>query len=119
MDQIKGFVDRMGGIEGIVSSVGKVQKVMASFQQMAPMVKLVMGTFGKGKGKSGAGALRLKKMRLCIDLNGAKKDAQPRSAAKTPPRPAKPGPLPPLSAAILKRRRLTRLFCLLPDRCTP
>ncbi|NUU61128.1 tyrosine protein kinase [Paenibacillus agri] len=54
MEQIKGFVDRMGGIEGIVSSMGKVQKVMSSFQQMAPMVKLVMGTFGKGKGSSGA-----------------------------------------------------------------
>uniref|UniRef100_UPI000472F961 hypothetical protein n=1 Tax=Paenibacillus forsythiae TaxID=365616 RepID=UPI000472F961 len=52
MDQIKGLIDRMGGIDGIVSSMGKVQKVMQGFQQMAPMFKLVMG--GLGKGKAGA-----------------------------------------------------------------
>ncbi len=59
MDQIKGFIDRMGGIDGIVSSMGKVQKVMSGFQQMAPMVKLVMGGFGKGAaaGALAAGAL--------------------------------------------------------------
>lgn len=56
MDQIKGIVDRMGGIEGIMSSMGKVQKIVANFQQMAPMIKLVMGSFGKGKGSSGAQA---------------------------------------------------------------
>jgi len=50
MDQIKGFIDRMGGIDGIVNSMGKVQKVMQGFQQMAPMVKLVMSSFGKNKG---------------------------------------------------------------------
>ncbi|KGE19410.1 hypothetical protein [Paenibacillus wynnii] len=50
IEQIKGFIDRMGGIDGIVSSMGKVQKVMQSFQQMAPMVKLVMSSFGKNKG---------------------------------------------------------------------
>ncbi|BCG57316.1 tyrosine protein kinase [Paenibacillus sp. URB8-2] len=57
MDQIKGLIDRMGGIDGIVSSMGKVQKVMQGFQQMAPMFKLVMGSIGKGKGKGGAGLL--------------------------------------------------------------
>lgn len=54
MDQIKGIIDRMGGIDGIVNSMGKVQKVMSGFQQMAPMVKLFMGSFGKGKGAAGA-----------------------------------------------------------------
>lgn len=54
MDQIKGIVDRLGGIDGIVNSMGKVQKVMSGFQQMAPMVKLLMGSFGKGKGAAGA-----------------------------------------------------------------
>lgn len=56
MEQLKGIVDRMGGIDGIVNTMGKVQKVMQGFSQMAPMVKLVMGGFGKGKG-SGAGEL--------------------------------------------------------------
>jgi hypothetical protein len=54
MEQIKGLIDRMGGIDGIVNSMGKVQKVMSGFQQMAPMVKLFMGSFGKGKGAAGA-----------------------------------------------------------------
>lgn len=54
MEQIKGIIDRMGGIDGIVNSMGKVQKVMSGFQQMAPMVKLFMGSFGKGKGAAGA-----------------------------------------------------------------
>ncbi len=53
MEQIKGFIDRMGGIDGIVNNMGKVQKMVQGFQQMAPMVKLVMGSFGKGKGNSG------------------------------------------------------------------
>ncbi|OKP97009.1 hypothetical protein [Paenibacillus sp. P46E] len=56
MEQIKGIVDRLGGVDGIVNSMGKVQKVMQGFQQMAPMMKLVMGSFGKKKG-SGAGEL--------------------------------------------------------------
>ncbi|MFD1909887.1 hypothetical protein ACFSQ7_46880 [Paenibacillus rhizoplanae] len=31
MEQIKGIVDRMGGIDGIVNTMGKVQKVMQGF----------------------------------------------------------------------------------------
>lgn len=50
--ELKGVIDRMGGIDGIVSSMGKFQKVMTSVQQMAPMIKLMMGSFGKGKTKS-------------------------------------------------------------------
>ncbi|WP_044875558.1 hypothetical protein [Paenibacillus sp. IHBB 10380] len=54
LGELKGVIDRMGGIDGLVSSIGKFQKVMSSVQQMAPMVKLVMGSLGKGttKGKS-------------------------------------------------------------------
>ncbi|AOZ93598.1 hypothetical protein [Paenibacillus crassostreae] len=52
--ELKGVIDRMGGIDGIVSSMGKFQKVMAGVQQMAPMIKLMMGTFGKGSTKSTA-----------------------------------------------------------------
>ncbi|MGF7047606.1 hypothetical protein J2T13_002111 [Paenibacillus sp. DS2015] len=51
LGELKGVIDRMGGIDGIVSSMGKFQKVMSGVQQMAPMVKLVMGSFGKGSTK--------------------------------------------------------------------
>lgn len=48
LGQVKGFIDKMGGIEGIVGTMTKVQKFMASFQQMAPMIKLLMSSFGSG-----------------------------------------------------------------------
>jgi hypothetical protein len=51
LGDLKGVIDRMGGIDGIVSSMGKFQKVMTGVQQMAPMIKLMMGSFGKGKTK--------------------------------------------------------------------
>ncbi|MGO4498618.1 aminotransferase [Paenibacillus sp. 2RAB27] len=47
--QISGFVERMGGIDGIIGTMGKVQKFMSTFQQMAPMVKTLLGSIGKGK----------------------------------------------------------------------
>ncbi|MBP1966417.1 aminotransferase [Paenibacillus aceris] len=49
MKQISGFVERMGGIDGILGTMGKVQKFMSSFQQMAPMVKTIFNALGKGK----------------------------------------------------------------------
>nr|WP_246363019.1 aminotransferase [Paenibacillus alba] len=49
LKQISGFVERMGGIDGIIGSMGKVQKFMTTFQQMAPMVKTLFGSLGKGK----------------------------------------------------------------------
>lgn len=54
LNQVKGFVDKMGGIDGIVSTMTRVQKMVASFQQMAPMLKLLMGSFG---GKAAAKSL--------------------------------------------------------------
>ncbi|WP_438349245.1 tyrosine protein kinase [Paenibacillus sp. FA6] len=51
LGELKGVIDRMGGIDGIVGSMGKFQKVMAGVTQMAPMIKLMMGSFGKGKTK--------------------------------------------------------------------
>ncbi len=47
LTEIKGFVDRMGGLDGILSTVTKVQKVVGSVSQMAPLVKVFMGSFGK------------------------------------------------------------------------
>lgn len=47
LNEIKGFVDRMGGLDGILTTVTKVQKVVGSITQMAPLVKVLMGSFGK------------------------------------------------------------------------
>lgn len=43
---LKAMVDRMGGIEGVLATVGKFQKFMSTMQQMAPMIKLFMGNKG-------------------------------------------------------------------------
>ncbi|MGG0814268.1 hypothetical protein ABE142_16635 [Paenibacillus alvei] len=48
---IKQVIDRMGGIDGIVETMGKVQKVMNSVSQIAPVAKLLMGTLLPGKKK--------------------------------------------------------------------
>ncbi|MOA43004.1 hypothetical protein D3C78_1651130 [compost metagenome] len=47
LGEIKGFVDRIGGLDGILSTMTKVQKVVSSVTQMAPLVKVLMGSFGK------------------------------------------------------------------------
>ncbi len=49
---IKGFVDRMGGVEGMMSTLTKVQKTMQTFQQMAPMLKLLIPKLGGAKSAS-------------------------------------------------------------------
>lgn len=44
--QIKSIVDKMGGIDGIIGTMSKVQKIVGQFQQMAPMLKLLFGSLG-------------------------------------------------------------------------
>ncbi|QGQ94149.1 aminotransferase [Paenibacillus psychroresistens] len=46
MTQVKGFIDRMGGIDGVMGHVGRIQKFIQSMQQMGPMLKVLMGSFG-------------------------------------------------------------------------
>ncbi|THF77343.1 hypothetical protein [Cohnella fermenti] len=46
LNDLKGMLDRMGGVEGLLSNVGKVQKFMTTVQQMAPLIKLFMGKKG-------------------------------------------------------------------------
>jgi hypothetical protein len=46
ISQIKGIIDRMGGIDGLMGHVSRIQKVIQSFQQMSPMLKLLMSSFG-------------------------------------------------------------------------
>ncbi|RED63060.1 hypothetical protein [Cohnella lupini] len=55
ISDVKALVDRMGGVEGILTTMGKFQKFMATMQQIAPMVKLFMGN-KKGKGSSDSGS---------------------------------------------------------------
>ncbi len=51
---IKAIVDRVGGIDGIMNTVTKMQKLVNSFQSMGPMLKLLMGSFG-GKAATASG----------------------------------------------------------------
>ncbi|WP_106768864.1 hypothetical protein [Paenibacillus faecalis] len=50
---LKGIIDKMGGIDGIIANVGKVQKMVQGFQQLAPIMSLFAGMFSK-KNKSGS-----------------------------------------------------------------
>ncbi|WP_116394150.1 hypothetical protein [Paenibacillus glycanilyticus] len=54
LTEIKGFVDRIGGLDGILTTVGKVQKVVSSVSQMAPLVKVILGSFKKDSGSDAA-----------------------------------------------------------------
>ncbi|MCU6711266.1 hypothetical protein M6D81_21470 [Paenibacillus sp. J5C_2022] len=69
LSEIKGFVDRMGGLDGILSTVTKMQKVVTGVSQMAPMVKVLFGSFGKksisqdDENNSGSGAKRRRRRR--------------------------------------------------------
>lgn len=51
IDELKGLVDRFGGLEGILSTVTTVQKVVSTVGQIAPMVKVFSGVL-KNKGSS-------------------------------------------------------------------
>jgi len=51
LGEIKGFVDRLGGIDGILNGVTKVQKVVSSVSQMAPLIKVLLGSFSTKKKK--------------------------------------------------------------------
>lgn len=46
LNDLKAMVDRMGGIEGVLATMGKFQKFMATMQQVAPLIKLFMGNKG-------------------------------------------------------------------------
>ncbi|GAA0136907.1 hypothetical protein YSY43_37480 [Paenibacillus sp. YSY-4.3] len=55
MGDLKGIVDKLGGIDGILATMGKVQKAMQTVQQFAPMAKLITGLLPGGKGAKGGG----------------------------------------------------------------
>ncbi len=47
LKDIKGWIDRMGGVEGIMNTVNKMSRIAQTFQQMSPMIKLLMSNFLK------------------------------------------------------------------------
>lgn len=47
LQDVKAVVDRMGGIEGVMATVSKVQKFMTSVKQMQPMIKLLLSSLKK------------------------------------------------------------------------
>ncbi|TCZ78457.1 aminotransferase [Paenibacillus albiflavus] len=73
MNTIKGFIDRMGGFDGIVSSLGKVQGFMKSVGQMAPMVKMLVNTFGKGGAKVAKASTKTKRKKSTKSNKSSKK----------------------------------------------
>jgi hypothetical protein len=42
LGNIRQLIDRMGGLDGVLENVSKIQKIMNTVQQMAPMMKLLM-----------------------------------------------------------------------------
>lgn len=82
---IKAFVDRMGGIDGIMNTFQKMNGLMKNVQQMAPMLKLLMGSFAGGGAKSQtadySGRRRRRRRR---SSSSRRKTTQNRSRAKKP-----------------------------------
>jgi hypothetical protein len=52
LSDIKHFIDRMGGIDGILSGIGKFQKFMSAMQQLAPLLRLFLGKAAATKAAS-------------------------------------------------------------------
>lgn len=50
LGDLKGMIDRLGGIDGIVATMTKVQKIMQTVQQFAPMAKMFTGLLPGAKG---------------------------------------------------------------------
>ncbi|MEB3103394.1 hypothetical protein [Ferviditalea candida] len=53
VNEIKTIVDRMGGLDGIMSTVSKMQKLVTSVQEVTPMLRSLLGSFGKKAATTG------------------------------------------------------------------
>jgi len=42
LGQLKMFIDRMGGLDGILNTIGKMQRLFGTMQQLAPLVRLLL-----------------------------------------------------------------------------
>ena len=64
LSDIKNMIDRMGGIDGILSGIGKFQKFMSTMQQLAPLLRLFIGSSASTKSTSlGAASQGVKRRR--------------------------------------------------------
>ncbi|MFS1514204.1 hypothetical protein VQL36_17500 [Chengkuizengella sp. SCS-71B] len=45
---IKAMVEKLGGVEGIFNTINKMNGFMKQIQEFSPMLKLLLGSFGKG-----------------------------------------------------------------------
>ncbi|QJD84751.1 tyrosine protein kinase [Cohnella herbarum] len=79
LSDLKSMVDRMGGIEGVLATMGKVQKFVSTMQQVAPMIKLFMGNKGK---KSSDTKTKTKRRRRPVKRSTSRKRRSRRSAKK-------------------------------------
>jgi hypothetical protein len=52
MKDIKGMIDRLGGIDGLLATMGKVQRLISGLQQMQPLIKLFVGMMSPSKAKT-------------------------------------------------------------------
>ena len=86
----KQMLDRMGGIEGVLGYMGKIQKFASTMQQMAPLLRLFIGK-GGGAAATAAG----------ISKDGA---ARRRRRNRRKPRPYYSGSRPPRPRTTRKRR---------------
>ncbi len=81
LSDLKGLIDRMGGIDGVVATMGKVQKFMSAMQQVAPILKLFMKKGSSNDKSEGAAASRPRRRRRTARRRRA--PARRRAGAKT------------------------------------
>jgi len=81
-NQIKSFVDRMGGIEGIMGTVSKVQGYMKTFSQMAPMFKILFSSFAGGAKVKAAKASGSKRKKGTASRKSGKKGKKAATSRK-------------------------------------
>jgi hypothetical protein len=55
LGELKGMIDRMGGIDGVINGVTKMQKFVGVMTQMAPLIRVFFGKGGKAKASAGTG----------------------------------------------------------------
>lgn len=47
LGELKGMIDRMGGIDGVINGMGKIQKFVGIMSQMAPFFRVFLGKGAK------------------------------------------------------------------------
>jgi hypothetical protein len=69
LTQIKGFIDKMGGVEGIIGAMSKVQKFIGGFQQVAPMLKVLFNSISSKKSRASSPVRRRKRRKKSNSYN--------------------------------------------------